>query len=186
MPDLWSKLGLSHSNTISCTETSQRLGKVHIMNHVGMDCTLNNNKQKIDYCSQCHSRVKRCQHRCMSPKTVGHGLFHTTEGQIPPMKNILWISSQQQFVPQEINHSWEENNPGVITTFLFTPLFSCQILHHFFVCISYLLCLKLNIPPDNLLDEHHSKSVVYPKCSCWGWMNVIWVFYRENHITIFL
>lgn len=43
MPDLWSKLGLSHSNTISCTATSHQLGKFHIMNHVAPHCTLNNN-----------------------------------------------------------------------------------------------------------------------------------------------
>ena len=62
-------------------------------------------------------------------------------------EKISSISSLQHCAPQEIKHSWEENNPGVITT---SSLYSIARFFFFFVYLSNLLCLKLNIPPDNL------------------------------------
>ncbi len=145
MPDLWSKLGLSHSNTISCTETSHQLGKFHIMNHVGMHCTLNNNKlKKIVEIIIPRARVaiQNVNTDVYNSELWEHGLFHTTKEHIPPVKRSYESHSLQHRVPHEIKHSREENNPGIITTFPFFPLFNCQIpLHFLFI---FLICFALN------------------------------------------
>lgn len=65
-------------------------------------------------------------------------------------QKILWISSLQHCVPQEIKQSRCHYNVSL-------PFIHLPDSSKFFVYLSDLLCLKLNIPPDNLLDEHHSK-----------------------------
>lgn len=73
----------------------------------------------------------------MGTWTVSHN-----KGANSTCEKSSWISSRQRCVPPEIKHSWEENNPGVITTSLFFPLFTCQIrLHLMFI---FLICFVLN------------------------------------------
>lgn len=104
------------------------------MNHVGMHPTLNNKLKKkeksLDYYSQYYI--------------------------LKLWARVSYNKRSYEYHPCSIVFLKRSNNPGVITTFLF-PLFICQIPPNFFVYLSDLLCLKLNIPPDNLLDEHHSK-----------------------------
>lgn len=89
MPDLWSKLGLSHSNTISCTATSHQLGKFHIMNHVAPHCTLNNNRLNKVWVlipNTC-TAIQHVSTDIYNSKSRGLVLFHTTKEQIPPVKS---------------------------------------------------------------------------------------------------
>ena len=115
MPDLWSKMRLSWSNIISCTETSHQLGKFHIMNHVRMRSAtpkrvgiiiLNSGVPIKNVITDVHNS-KRWKHAAAPRSREANSTC----------KKILRKSTPQHRVPPEIKHSREENNPGVITTF---------------------------------------------------------------------